>query len=33
MEFSLLKKRPVFLRLDVLSVPIISFAYNYVFGE
>ena len=33
MEFSLLIKRPTFLRLDVLSVPVISFAYYYVFGD
>jgi hypothetical protein len=28
-----LKKRPAYLRLDVLSAPLIGLVYHYIFGE
>lgn len=33
LDFALLKKRPTFLRLDVLAAPTIAFLYHYIFGE
>jgi hypothetical protein len=33
MEFSLLKKRPNYLRFDVLSALLVSYAYYIIFGE
>jgi hypothetical protein len=33
MSFTLLKQRPIYLRLDVLSAPIIAGSYYYLFGE
>ena len=33
LSFTLLKQRPIYLRLDVLSVPIIVGSYYYTFGD
>ena len=33
LDFALLRKKPTYLRFDVLSAPIICFLYHYVFGE
>jgi hypothetical protein len=33
LHFTLLKKKPTYLRLDILSIPVIAFAYNYAFGD
>ena len=33
LEFTLLQKRPIYLRVDSIVCPIIAFAYFYVFGD
>ena len=33
LSFTLLRQRPIYLRLDVLSVPIIAGSYYYTFGD
>lgn len=33
LHFTLLRKRPTYLRLDIIAAPLIAFAYNYTFGD